>query len=700
MNQPDALCKLALYYRNNTEALQASGEAKGALHGNCNRDSDEQACSFSFRQLPGRHSHCAEQHRYGFPTLTKRLNPLLTLPALDGRPDVTERGEDGMRKLLRNLWNDERGNTIILAAAAMPLLIGSAGLATDTIQWALWKRQLQRAADSAAIAGVYDRFANEGATTNTAAAVDHDITLNHHTNITLQAGYPQVSYPADAGNNKNQVRVVLAVKRPLSFSGMFMSDAPLIRTAAQAAAVQSSGEFCVLSLQNNSKTGIQATGNNSIVMDCGMMTNSTATNAAAGQGSASVTATTLAASGGIQQSNTWTVGSYQPYSPSLEDPYEDLDPDGDEKAECASHPHAPPADSNTSPGPYHQRRDRWQQWCLLHDIALHRFEQVSDLEGRTVPHRRRQCEHPGQAVPDERNACSDQPERFTQRDDWDDGHERQRSDQRYGADHRQMGGHGDLPGPAGGRQRANRQYHGEQPEQDQRQLDRQDHGRRLFPEPAGDLQRHRHRHRHLHPIRRQAALLVGQLGPQQFHQELPQHRHSGDQRSAKGEAGGMIRLLHALRSDNRGAAIIELAMVAPVIALLTIGVVDLSNGFGRKLRLEQAAQRSIEKVMQTTGTLTVEETIANEAVCQYNGTQVDGTCKTAPLTTDNVTVTHRLECDGTLTTDPDCASNQTESRWVQVTVSDDYTPMFPIHFSGIDDGNKYHITAIAGMRTE
>src|SRR5688572_14768106 len=129
---------------------------------------------------------------------------------------------DGMRKHFRKLWNDERGNSLILAAAAMPLLIGSAGLATDTIQWALWKRQLQRAADSAAIAGVYDRFANDGATTDTDEAVDHDLELNHHTNIELQAGYPQVSYPADAGNNKNQVRVVLAVKRPLSFSGMFM----------------------------------------------------------------------------------------------------------------------------------------------------------------------------------------------------------------------------------------------------------------------------------------------------------------------------------------------------------------------------------------------------------------------------------------------------------------------------------------------
>jgi Flp pilus assembly protein TadG len=162
----------------------------------------------------------------------------------------------------------------------------------------------------------------------------------------------------------------------------------------------------------------------------------------------------------------------------------------------------------------------------------------------------------------------------------------------------------------------------------------------------------------------------------------------------------MIQLLRALRSDDRGAAIIELAMVAPFMALMTIGVVDLSNGFGRKLRLEQAAQRSIEKVMQTTGELTVEDTIAQEAVCQYNGTNDQGECNTAPLTTDNVTVTHRLECDGVETTNVDCAEGETESRWIQVQVADDYEPMFPIHFTGIDDGNKYHIVAIAGMRTE
>lgn len=244
-----------------------------------------------------------------------------------------------MRTFLRKIWQDKRGNSLILAAAALPLLLGSAGLATDTIQWALWKRQLQRATDSAAIAGVYDRVQNEGSPENTAAAVDHDLTLNNSLNT---AKFPlvtkNVSYPANAGSQQNQVRVELAVRRPLSFSSMFMTNAPLIRTTAQAATVTAVGEFCVLSLQNNTKTGIQATGNASIMMDCGMMTNSVSANAAAGQGSSSITATTLAAAGGIQQSANWQVQSYQPYSPALVDPYKDLTPSAAELDICGNNP--------------------------------------------------------------------------------------------------------------------------------------------------------------------------------------------------------------------------------------------------------------------------------------------------------------------------------------------------------------------------
>lgn len=163
----------------------------------------------------------------------------------------------------------------------------------------------------------------------------------------------------------------------------------------------------------------------------------------------------------------------------------------------------------------------------------------------------------------------------------------------------------------------------------------------------------------------------------------------------------MTHLLKLWRAE-RGAAIIELAIVAPVIALMTVGVVDLSNGFNSKLRLEQAAQRSIEKVMQTTGVTSVEETIVNEALCQYNGTNEDGSCKAAPITAANVAVTHSLYCDAATepTADPDCAPGQVESRWIKVSIWTEYEPMFPVQFSGIDAGGKYRIEASAGLRTE
>ena len=161
----------------------------------------------------------------------------------------------------------------------------------------------------------------------------------------------------------------------------------------------------------------------------------------------------------------------------------------------------------------------------------------------------------------------------------------------------------------------------------------------------------------------------------------------------------IARTFKALR-DERGAAVIELALLAPVLALMTIGVVDMSNAFSRKLQLEQAAQRSIEKIMQTTGDLTVENTIKSEAVCQVNGTNTDGTCRSGVIGEDDVTVAYRLECDATVVDDyeTECAAGQKEARYISVTVAATYEPMFPIHFKGIGGDGVYHVQAVAGMR--
>lgn len=184
----------------------------------------------------------------------------------------------------------------------------------------------------------------------------------------------------------------------------------------------------------------------------------------------------------------------------------------------------------------------------------------------------------------------------------------------------------------------------------------------------------------------------------------------------------MLPHLRKMFESETGVATIELALIAPILAVMTIGIVDISNAYSRKLALEQGAHRAIEKVMQTTANDTVEGTLATEAVCQVNGMNSDGTCKTSPITSSNVTVTWRRECTATgsytataggtttpatytTSTDYDadpCPSTATEADYIQVYITDKYTPLFPIHFGSSYNSAEgaYDLSASAGMRTK
>src|SRR6478672_13485405 len=75
----------------------------------------------------------------------------------------------------------------------------------------------------------------------------------------------------------------------------------------------------------------------------------------------------------------------------------------------------------------------------------------------------------------------------------------------------------------------------------------------------------------------------------------------------------MIRRMESLARDERGASIIEMAMVMPVFAGLLIGMVDISRAYSAKLQLEQAAYRAIEKVQQYQATDSTYTTLKSEA---------------------------------------------------------------------------------------
>jgi len=164
---------------------------------------------------------------------------------------------------LKRLWRDRRGNALVIAGAALPVLVGAAGLATDSIQWALWKRELQRAADSAALAGVYASVNGDDATN----AVSTDLTVNNHTNISLLSGYPQVTFPT-VNPYSNVVNVTLSIQKRLGFSSLFLSNAPIITTSARAALIDS-GDYCLIGLKRSGGAAITIGGSSSANLGCG-----------------------------------------------------------------------------------------------------------------------------------------------------------------------------------------------------------------------------------------------------------------------------------------------------------------------------------------------------------------------------------------------------------------------------------------------
>ena len=121
----------------------------------------------------------------------------------------------------------------MMAAAAMPLFIAAAGLATDTVQWTLWKRQIQRQADSAALAGAY--AVAQGFSASASATSD----INQMSLIALSQT-PIIENAPTAGDyagNGKAVRVILQTSQELPFSKILGITAPVITGEATAAVV-------------------------------------------------------------------------------------------------------------------------------------------------------------------------------------------------------------------------------------------------------------------------------------------------------------------------------------------------------------------------------------------------------------------------------------------------------------------------------
>jgi hypothetical protein len=228
---------------------------------------------------------------------------------------------------LKNLLSSERGNVLVVGAATLPLLIGSAAFAVDTIQLAVWKRQLQRAADSSAIAGAYALSLGD----DEHIAIHHDLDKNAFPVLSQEEGItvgPRLGFD-------QAVRVVLTAKRTAPFISIF-TDAPSTIVADSTAALVNDGTYCLVALYDGEgDAGIVGHGNGLIDLSCGMKTNSGAKAAIVAGGGIQFKADPAASVGGMNvKDGSFAPGTtFQPFSAKQADPLAYL-PDAELPAGC------------------------------------------------------------------------------------------------------------------------------------------------------------------------------------------------------------------------------------------------------------------------------------------------------------------------------------------------------------------------------
>jgi Flp pilus assembly protein TadG len=149
----------------------------------------------------------------------------------------------------------------------------------------------------------------------------------------------------------------------------------------------------------------------------------------------------------------------------------------------------------------------------------------------------------------------------------------------------------------------------------------------------------------------------------------------------------MMKRLNSLSRDSAGTSTIELGLLAPLLATMLIGLVDISTAYSDMLRLEQVAQRTVERVQNSSFTPSMEATLEAEAVAAA------GAGSTA-------TLTWWLECNGAVEAWTDsCDDGETYARYVQLNVQKNYTPIILASFAGSQSNGNITLNGIAGVRT-
>jgi Flp pilus assembly protein TadG len=188
----------------------------------------------------------------------------------------------------RRLLKDERG-AVLAFFVALPVLAGTVAVGIETGQLYRTKRQMQAAADAAALAGSVDRIAGKNNTTIVATAqyeAQRNGLQNGVNGVVVTVNAP----PTSGSNTATTGAVEVIITKSQSFSlGAVLSNwlgvasnsfTMRARTvAAQGSSPILSAEGCMVALTTAAEQGVSFTSFNNFNSDCTIVSNGTATGA-------------------------------------------------------------------------------------------------------------------------------------------------------------------------------------------------------------------------------------------------------------------------------------------------------------------------------------------------------------------------------------------------------------------------------------
>jgi len=222
---------------------------------------------------------------------------------------------------------DRRAGIVIFFALALPVLAGAIGLGFEVAMWYKERRDIQTAADAAAVGGAYEamEWTSTSASINTRASADAA-----RNGFDIASNPPSVNNPPSSGgytSDTDAVEVTLSEPFTLMFAGIVSSAASFTIRARAVATTGTTGEACVLSLAS-AGTGVSVTGSGAATFDgCQVAANSSDPSAMDVAGAADLTVDCYSVVGGV----TVTPGLVtdadcegQTGGFAIEDPYDDL----------------------------------------------------------------------------------------------------------------------------------------------------------------------------------------------------------------------------------------------------------------------------------------------------------------------------------------------------------------------------------------